>query len=58
MVVGLYQDRVYINDVFNKMGHIFERFKFLMRSKSFNKEQVEAIDHHLTEIMKILNKCN
>ena len=46
------------NDVLNKMGQVFERFRFLMRTKSLNNEQIETIDYHISEIMKVLNKCN
>jgi hypothetical protein len=52
----MYQEKIYRNDVLNKMDHIFERFRFLMRSKSFEKEQIEIIDYHLSEIMKVLNE--
>ncbi|MEN4018394.1 MAG: hypothetical protein PQ975_00705 [Methanobacterium sp.] len=53
----MFQNKVYRNEVLNKMGHVFERFSFLMRTRSLNKEQVETIDYHLSEIMKVLNKC-
>jgi hypothetical protein len=55
--VLMFQNKVYRNEVLNKMGHVFERFSFLMRTRSLNKEQVETIDYHLSEIMKVLNKC-
>jgi hypothetical protein len=54
----MYQEKIYGNDVINKMGHVFERFRFLMRSKSFKKDQIQKIDYHLTEIMKVLNECS
>ncbi|MCC7557165.1 MAG: hypothetical protein KO217_00590 [Methanobacteriaceae archaeon] len=54
----MYQNKVYVTDLINKMGHISERFRLLSRTKSFRKEKVETIDYHLTEIMKILNECN
>jgi len=54
----MYHERIYPSDVLNKMGHVFERFRFLMRSKSFKKEQMETIDYHLSEIMKILNESS
>ncbi|MGZ7044305.1 MAG: hypothetical protein ACXVHS_05930 [Methanobacterium sp.] len=52
------ENKITRNEVLNKMGHVFERFRFLMRTKSLNKEQLETIDYHITEIMKVLNKCN
>jgi hypothetical protein len=51
----MYSQKIYRTDVLNKMGHVFERYKFLMRSKSFKQEQIKTIDYHLTEIMKVLN---
>jgi len=54
----MFQEKVYRNEVINKMGHIFERFRILMRTNSIKKEEIEVIDYHLTEIMKILNKCS
>jgi D-lyxose ketol-isomerase len=54
----MYQSKIYVNDILNKMNHVFERFTYLSRSKSFKKEQVDQIDYHLNEIMKILNECN
>ncbi|HEX7469087.1 MAG TPA: hypothetical protein VF324_10975 [Methanobacterium sp.] len=54
----MYQEKIYGNDVLNKMGHVFERFRFLMRTKSFKKEQMEIIDYHLSEIMKVLNESS
>lgn len=58
MVIGLYHEKIYTNDVLNKMAHVYERFRILTRSKSFNKDQIQKIDYHITEIMKILNKCS
>ncbi len=52
------ESKVYRNEVLNKMGHVFERFRFLMRTKSLSKEQIETIDYHISEIMKVLNNCN
>ena len=54
----MYQNKVYVTDVINKMGQIIERFRLLSRKKSFSKEEIENIDYHLSEIMKILNECN
>ncbi len=53
----MYEQKIYRTEVLNKMGHVFERYRFLIRSKSFNKEQMETIDYHLSEIMKVLNDC-
>ncbi len=53
----MFQEKIYRTDLVNKMGHVFERFRFVMRTKSLNQEEIETIDYHLTEIMKILNKC-
>ena len=54
----MYQNKVYVTDLLNKMGHIIERFRLLSRKKSFKKEEIDNIDYHLSEIMKILNKYN
>ena len=43
------------NEVLDRMGHVFERLRFLMRTKSLKKEQIETIDYHISEIMKVLN---
>jgi len=53
----MYQERIYRTDVLNKMGHVFERFRFVIRSRSLSKEQLKTIDYHLSEIMKVLNEC-
>lgn len=53
----MYEQKIYGTEVLNKMDHVFERYKFLMRSKSFKQEQMETIDYHLSEIMKVLNDC-
>ncbi|MDI6723857.1 MAG: hypothetical protein QMD61_04360 [Methanobacterium sp.] len=53
----MFQEKIYRNDVLNKMGHVLERFRILMRTNSIKKEEIETIDHHLSEIMKVLNKC-
>ena len=53
----MYEQKIYRTEVLNKMSHVFERYRFLIRSKSFNKEQIETIDYHLSEIMKVLNDC-
>ncbi len=52
----MYEQKIYRTEVLNKMGHVFERYRFLMRSRSFDKKQVETIDYHLSEIMKVLNE--
>lgn len=54
----MFEDKIYVNEILDKMEHVFERFRFLMRSKSFNKNQIETIDYHLTEIIKVLNEFN
>ena len=51
------EQKMYRTEVLNKMDHVFERYKFLVRTKSFNKEQIETIDYHLSEIIKVLNDC-
>lgn len=53
----MFEERIYRNEVLSKMGHVFERFRFLMRTKALNKDQMEVIDYHITEIMKVLNEC-
>lgn len=54
----MFEEKIYRNEVLNKMGHVFERFRFLMRTKSLNQDQIKTIDYHLTEIMKVLNECS
>lgn len=51
----MYSNKISRTDVLNKMGHVFERYRFLTRTKSFKQEQIQTIDYHLTEIMKVLN---
>lgn len=53
----MFEERIYRNEVLGKMGHVFERFRFLMRTKALNKDQMETIDYHISEIMKVLNEC-
>lgn len=53
----MFQEKIYRTELLNKMGHVFERFRFVMRTKSLNQEEIETIDYHLSEIMKVLNKC-
>jgi hypothetical protein len=53
----MYEQKVYRTEVLNKMDHVFERYRLLTRTKSFNKEQVEIIDYHLSEIINVLNDC-
>ncbi len=53
----LYQQKIYRTDVLNKMGHVFERFRFVIRSRSLSNEQLKTIDYHVSEIMKVLNEC-
>ncbi|MGC9517289.1 MAG: hypothetical protein ACP5C3_06300 [Methanomicrobiales archaeon] len=54
----MYQNKIYITELINKMGQILELFRFKSRKISFNKNKLEKIDYHLTEIIKILNECN
>lgn len=54
----MFEEKIYRNEVINKMGHVFERFRFLMRTKSLDHDQVKTIDYHLSEIMKVLNECS
>lgn len=56
--VILYRSKIYVNEILNRMNQIFERFTYLSRSKTFKKEQIDQIDYHINEIMKILNECN
>jgi hypothetical protein len=56
--VSMYRSKIYVNEILNKMNQIFERFAYLSRSKTFKKEQINQIDYHINEIMKILNDCN
>ncbi|MFY9638715.1 MAG: hypothetical protein WAK14_07960 [Methanobacterium sp.] len=53
----MYEQKVYRTEVLNKMDHVFERYRLLARTKSFNKEQIEIIDYHLSEIINVLNDC-
>ncbi len=53
----MYEPKVYRTEVLNKMDHVFERYRLLARMKSFNKEQIEIIDYHLSEIINVLNDC-
>ncbi|MDP1553518.1 MAG: hypothetical protein Q8M06_10940 [Methanobacteriaceae archaeon] len=54
----MYRSKIYVNEILNKMNQIFERFTYLSRSKTFKKEQIDQIDYHINEIMKILNDCS
>jgi hypothetical protein len=54
----MFEEKIYRNEALNKMGHVFERFRFLMRTKSVNQDQMKTIDYHLSEIMKVLNDCS
>lgn len=53
----MFEEKIYRNEVLTKMGHVFERFRFLMRTRSLDHDQMKQIDYHLSEIIKILNKC-
>jgi hypothetical protein len=53
----MYEQKIFRTEVLDKMDHIFDRYKFLIRTKSFNQEQIETIDYHLSEIIKVLNDC-
>ncbi len=48
----------YIFNLLNRMDHVYERMKILSRRRTFKKEEMEKIDYHLTQIMKILNECD
>ncbi|MGB9936376.1 MAG: hypothetical protein ACPK7O_01515 [Methanobacterium sp.] len=50
------ENKISRNEMLTKMGHVFERFKFLMRTRTLENKEMEIIDYHLSEIMKILNK--
>ncbi len=52
----MFQEKVYRTEVLNKMGHVFERFRILMRTSSLQQEEIETIDYHLSQIIKVLNK--
>lgn len=52
----MFQEKIYRNDVLNKMGHVYERFRILMRTSSLQQEEIETIDYHLSQIMKVLNR--
>ncbi|OPY26250.1 MAG: hypothetical protein A4E27_00766 [Methanobacterium sp. PtaU1.Bin242] len=54
----MYQERVYRNDVLNKMDNVLQRFRFLLRSRSIPQDKIETIDYHLGEIMEVLNDCS
>lgn len=54
----MYPTRTYMNELLNRMDHVFERMRILSRTRSFRKEEIEKINYHLTEIMKILNQYN
>jgi hypothetical protein len=54
----MFEEKIYRNEVLNKMGHVFERFRFLMRTRSLDQDQIKTIDYHLSEIMKVLNEFN
>ena len=51
----MYQ-KVNRSEVLHKMGHVYERFQFLSRTRSLSDDQVEAIDQHLSQIMEVLNQ--
>lgn len=52
----MFQEKIYRNDVLNKMGHVYERFRILMRTSSLQQDEIETIDYHLSQIIKVLNK--
>ncbi|MDI9623346.1 MAG: hypothetical protein QFX38_00425 [Methanothermobacter sp.] len=47
----------YISSLLIRMDHVYERMKILSRTRALKKEDMERIDYHLTQIMKILNEC-
>lgn len=52
----MFEEKIYINEVINKMEHVFERFRYLTRTRSLDQDQMKTIDYHLSEIMKVLNE--
>ena len=52
----MFEEKIYINDVINKMGHVFERFRYLTRTRPLNEDQMKVINYHLSEIIKVLNE--
>lgn len=47
----------YISSILIRMDHVCERMKILSRTRVLKKEDVEKIDYHLIQIMKVLNEC-
>lgn len=54
----MYPTRTYMNELLTRMDHVFERMRIVSRTRSLKREEIEEIDHHLSEIMRILNKYN
>jgi hypothetical protein len=52
----MFEEKIYINEVITKMGHVFERFRYLTRTKPLDQDQMKVINYHLSEIMKVLNE--
>lgn len=53
----MYQ-KVNRSEVLNKMGHVYERFQFLSRTRSLTDDQIEDINQHLSQIIEVLNQPN
>ncbi len=51
----MYQ-KVNRSEVLNKMGHVYERFRFLSRTRSLTDDQIEDIDQQLSRIIDVLNQ--
>jgi len=47
----------YISSILVRMDHVCERMKILSRTRVLKREDIEKIDYHLTQIMKVLNEC-
>lgn len=52
----MFEEKIYINDLISKMGHVFERFRYLTRTRPLNEDQMKVINYHLSEIIKVLNE--
>ncbi|MDI9614554.1 MULTISPECIES: hypothetical protein [Methanothermobacter] len=54
----MYPTRTSMHELLVRMDHVFERIRILGRTRALRKDEIEEIDRHLTEIMKILNRYN
>ena len=57
MLKGMFLMESYISSLLIRMDHVCERMKILTRTRVLKKEDMERIDYHLTQIMRILNEC-